>query len=200
MPQEVLFDAADLIRCGQDMFVLHGHTCNLAGIEWLRRTLAAQEVRLHVVRTPKVLNPGHLDASMIPLRPGLLLAAQPVVADAEAAFQPGGWQVVQAAEPDDWMSADVDYAGKSGKYIALNLLSVDERTVCCMQHDRAVIEQLRSLGFRVLEVPFKETVSARPPLPCRCRPDRVPASDRVRRRPPLLHRRREAGCAEAVLL
>eukprot|EP00656_Telonema_subtile_P053634 TRINITY_DN781_c0_g1_i11.p1 TRINITY_DN781_c0_g1~~TRINITY_DN781_c0_g1_i11.p1 ORF type:complete len:249 (-),score=35.42 TRINITY_DN781_c0_g1_i11:658-1404(-) len=28
---EPTFDAADIIRCGKDVFVLHGHTCNLAG-------------------------------------------------------------------------------------------------------------------------------------------------------------------------
>jgi len=71
---EPTFDAADIIRCGQDVFVLHGHSCSLAGFEWIKRTMARRGIRAHLMHTPKVLNAGHLDASILPLRPGLLLA------------------------------------------------------------------------------------------------------------------------------
>ena len=70
-----------MIRCGEDVFVLHGLSCNLAGFEWIKRTLARRGVRAHPMHMPKILNPNHIDASIMPLRPGMLLATPPVVDD-----------------------------------------------------------------------------------------------------------------------
>ena len=36
---EPVFDAADFMRCGRDLFVTRGSVTNMAGIEWLRRPL-----------------------------------------------------------------------------------------------------------------------------------------------------------------
>ena len=33
----MLFDAADILRMGKDLFVQHGFTTNLKGSDWLRR-------------------------------------------------------------------------------------------------------------------------------------------------------------------
>ena len=78
---EPTFDAADIIRCGEDVFVLHGQSCNMAGFEWIRRTLGRRGIRAHQVHHPNILNPNHIDASIMPLRPGLLLATPPVIDD-----------------------------------------------------------------------------------------------------------------------
>ena len=78
---EPTFDAADIIRCGEDVFVLHGLSCNMAGFEWIKRTLGRRGVRAHQVHHPIILNPNHIDASIMPLRPGLLLATPPVIDD-----------------------------------------------------------------------------------------------------------------------
>ena len=80
------FDAADIIRCGEDVFVLHGNTCNLAGFEWIKRTLARRGIRAHLVHHPTILNPNHIDATIMPLRPGLLLAASSVINDYQVMF------------------------------------------------------------------------------------------------------------------
>ena len=78
---EPTFDAADIIRCGEDVFVLHGLSCNMAGFEWIKRTLGRRGIRAHQVHHPNILNPNHIDASIMPLRPGLLLATPPVIDD-----------------------------------------------------------------------------------------------------------------------
>lgn len=79
-------------RCGRDVFVLHGHTANLAGFRWIEHQLARRGVRAHLLHMPSVLNPSHIDASIMPLRPGLLLAAPSVVGDL-AVFADNGWEV-----------------------------------------------------------------------------------------------------------
>ena len=37
---EPLFDAADVIKCGRDIFVIQSSACNRFGIDWLQRHLA----------------------------------------------------------------------------------------------------------------------------------------------------------------
>ena len=76
---EPTFDAADIIRCGEDIFVLHGNSCNMAGFEWIKRTVGRRGIRAHQVHHPNILNANHIDASIMPLRPGLLLATPPVI-------------------------------------------------------------------------------------------------------------------------
>ena len=76
---EPTFDAADIIRCGEDIFVLHGNSCNMAGFEWIKRTVGRRGIRAHQVHYPNILNANHIDGSIMPLRPGLLLAAPPVI-------------------------------------------------------------------------------------------------------------------------
>merc|ERR1712187_194018 len=60
---EPVFDAADITRCGKDIFVQLSKTCNRAGIEWLRKELSPHGFRVHVVRFPYDLAPSHLDCT-----------------------------------------------------------------------------------------------------------------------------------------
>jgi len=68
---EPLFDAADVARFGKDFFVQKSMVTNDASIEWLRRHYP--DHRVHRVTYMEML-PWHIDATLIPLRPGLVLA------------------------------------------------------------------------------------------------------------------------------
>ena len=71
--QEPLFDAADCLRLGKDLFVQHGCTTNAAGIDWIRRHFEPKGYRVHAVNFPGDPFPIHIDATFTPLRPGLIL-------------------------------------------------------------------------------------------------------------------------------
>ena len=73
-------------------------------------------------------------------------------------FRDNGWEVVTCVEPEDSYSQNPNYAGKSGKWIAMNVLSLDEKTIFVMEHDLPMINQLEGLGFKVITVPFKNVV------------------------------------------
>ena len=162
---EPVFDAADIIRCGRDVFVLHSHTCNRAGFQWIERQLSRRDIRSHLLHMPSVSNPSHIDASIMPLRPGLVLAAPNVIGDIRV-FAENGWEIVPCVEPDDWMSRDSSYKGKSGKWIAMNVLSLSPEKVAVMEHDQPMVKQLESLGFEVVQVPFKNVVEFGGALHC----------------------------------
>ncbi len=74
-------------------------------------------------------------------------------------FKDNGWEVVTCVEPEDPYSKDPNYAGKSSKWIAMNVLSLDEKAVFVMEHDTPMANQLSSLGFEVIPVPFKNVVA-----------------------------------------
>ena len=70
---EPVFDAADVMRFGKDIFVHMGFTTNNGGFEWLRRHSAARGMRAHQLHFPDDMCPFHCDATFVPLRPYLAL-------------------------------------------------------------------------------------------------------------------------------
>jgi glycine amidinotransferase len=172
---EPVFDAADAIRVGKDVFVLHSHSCNVLGFEWLKRQLRRRGVRSHLVHMPTVHNPSHIDASILPLRPpnaatgerGVVLVAPAVVdCDAVRMFNNNNWDTLLCPEPDHDPVADPDYVGKSGKWISLNILSLDHNTVVVAEHDVSLISVLEGSGFECITVPFKNVIEFGGALHC----------------------------------
>jgi glycine amidinotransferase len=68
---EPLFDAADVLRIGKDLFCQHGLTTNRRGMEWLQRHFP--DHRVHSVNFPGDPYPIHIDATFVSLRPGLVI-------------------------------------------------------------------------------------------------------------------------------
>jgi glycine amidinotransferase len=149
--EEPLFDAADIVRCGRDLFVQHGFTTNLKGIEWLRRHFP--ELRVHAMNFPGDPFPSHIDCTFLPLRPGLVLS-NPVRLPTERqvrVLRNNDWDVVPAASPAHKRPPPLCY---SSVWLSMNVLSLDERTVCVEASEVHQMEQLDRLGFNVLPVPF----------------------------------------------
>ena len=71
----MVFDAADFVRCGRDLFVTRSNVTNEAGIRWLRRHLR-DNYTIHEI-TSHARQPMHIDSSIVPL------------GAREAAHQPG---------------------------------------------------------------------------------------------------------------
>ncbi len=67
--EELLFDAADVLRFGKDLVVQHGFTTNLKGIDWLRRHYPDHQV--HTVNFPgdPIPHPHRCDLHADPARP-----------------------------------------------------------------------------------------------------------------------------------
>eukprot|EP00756_Hemistasia_phaeocysticola_P013166 Hpha_TRINITY_DN15254_c4_g5::TRINITY_DN15254_c4_g5_i1::g.65905::m.65905/K00613/GATM; glycine amidinotransferase len=153
---EPVFDAADVLKFGKDLFVLHGNTTNTAGINWLRSILCPLGLRIHVLNFPNVPNPSHLDGYLMPLRPGFLLAHPLVTKGSELdVFRRNGWEVVEAAAP---VGPILSPLAKSSAWIHLNVLSLDPKTVVVDEAEYGLHAQLEGLGFDVLKVPFRDVI------------------------------------------
>jgi glycine amidinotransferase len=151
---EPLFDAADATRCGKDIFIQHGFTTNEKGINWLRRHFPSH--RIHKVNFRKDPDPVHIDCSLVPLRPGLVLGNpnRPIVMEPgkQDYFERNGWQVVMAARPAHEKPQPLCYYSI---WLSMNFLTLDPKTVIVEETEVFQNEQLDKLGFEVIPIPFR---------------------------------------------
>jgi len=164
---EVVFDAADVIRLGRDLLVQESMTTNRLGIHWLKRHLEPRGLRVHPVHFPLDHYPSHIDCTFVPLRPGLVLTNpdRPIQSGEERLFLDNGWRFVDAPFPsltDDEMPEFC----QSSRWLAMNVLSLSPRTVVCESSEHALHELLDSHGFEVLVVPFRHVYAFGGSLHC----------------------------------
>jgi len=150
---EPLFDAADVCRLGKDLFVQHGFTTNLAGIEWLRRHFP--ELRIHAIHFPDDQWPIHIDASLIPLKPGLCIVnpSRRIPDYQKKIFERNGWHMVDVAPPVHNEPPPLCY---SSVWLSMNLLVIDEKYIMVEASERHQIKQIEGFGFEVIPVPFRD--------------------------------------------
>ena len=149
--EEPLFDAADIGRFGRDLFVQRSTTTNGAGINWLRRHFP--EHRLHEVLFYEG-HPMHIDATFIPLRPGLALSNRqrvPITDEMEQLFAMNDWEIVPCAEP---ALAEKPPLCFCSVWLSMNTLLLDEHTILGEEQEKAQQEQFYQLGFGVIPIPF----------------------------------------------
>ncbi len=150
---EPLFDAADVARFGKDLFVQKSMVTNEAGIEWLRRHYPAH--RVHRVTYREML-PWHIDATLIPLRPGLVLVNPERRALNKAhneLFKMNDWELVEA--PRSVRKQKMPLCTCS-LWLNMNCLVIDPGTVCVEAAETPMMELLDKYGFEVIPVPLFE--------------------------------------------
>ena len=150
---EPLFDAADVARCGKDLFVQNSMVTNDAGIEWLRRHYP--DHRVHRVTYREML-PWHIDATLIPLRPGLALINPERLALDKAhneLFKKNGWELVEA--PKSVRKEKMPLCTCS-MWLNMNCLVIDTKTICIEAAETPMMELLDKYGFEVIPVPLFE--------------------------------------------
>jgi glycine amidinotransferase len=146
---EPLFDAADAIKCGRDLFIAQSSCCNRFGIEWLRRHLAPQ-VTVHEVEVYDT-HPMHIDATFYPLAPGKLLVHPERCAEVPDMFAEAGWDILTCPEPD--MPLDHPMYNCS-RWISMNAVMLDERRVIVSKGEERLISAFKRWGFTPIECPF----------------------------------------------
>jgi glycine amidinotransferase len=149
--KEPLFDAADVGRFGKDLFVQRSTVTNAAGISWLRRHFPNH--RIHEV-TFREGAPMHIDATFVPLRPGLALSNRkrvPLEPELKELFKKNDWEIVECAPPARDKKPPLCYCSV---WLSMNVLVLDPKTVCVEASETAQMEQLDKLGFEVIPVPF----------------------------------------------
>jgi len=154
IPTEVepLFDAADVVRFGKDLFVQKSMVTNDTGIEWLRRHYP--DHRIHEVRC-REFTPWHMDTTIVPLRPGLVLfnPERTPLDPRRELFEKNGWKVMEAPKTLLEKKRPMTFCSW---WLNMNVLVLDPKTVCVEASETPVIELLDKHGLEVVPVPFYE--------------------------------------------
>ena len=151
--EEPLFDAADVLRMGKDLFIQHGFTTNLKGIDWIQRHFPNH--RVHTLNFPTDPFPTHIDATFTPLRPGLILnnPERRLPEEQRKVFHKNEWEIIEAARPAHNSPPPLCY---SSVWLSMNILMLDTKTVCVEDTEIHQMEQLDRLNFEVIPVPFRD--------------------------------------------
>jgi N-dimethylarginine dimethylaminohydrolase len=145
---EPLFDAANIIRCGRDLFYNVSNTGNRFGAAWLAWILGS-DYRVHEM----AICADHVGTTLHLLKPGVLLANSGRLDPDRIPAPLRGWKTLWFEDPQD------DGFGfgwpRASTWIGMNILSVDEETVIVPRAQDGLAKLLESAGFTVIPVPYR---------------------------------------------
>ncbi len=146
---EMMFDGAQCMRFGKDILVNVSTENHELGLQWLERNFKGR-FRFHRIYR---LNDNHIDSTILPLRPGLLLLRSPEVRKQLPEWLQK-WDVIYPPEPTKNIFPDYkdDELVLTSTYIDLNILSIDENTVVVNSLFPELRSTLEKHGFDTIPV------------------------------------------------
>ena len=148
---EPVFDAADFVRCGRDLFVTRSNVTNKTGIEWLRRHLGPG-FRIHEIES-RCRQPMHIDSTFMPLAPGKVLV-NPEYCDVErlpAVLKT--WDILVAPPPDP-VEGIMSRISMCSPWTSINVLMLDEKRVVVDKSQVTLIAAFKNWGFTPIPCAF----------------------------------------------
>jgi N-dimethylarginine dimethylaminohydrolase len=151
---EPAFDAANVLRLGQDLIYLVSGTGNEMGGQWLQ-TILGDAYRVHFLKD--VYYGSHIDSTFVALRPGLMLCNPARLNDDTLPEIIKQWSVIYSPPMENTGRYDADYLSKSigSKWIDMNLLSINQNLVVVDQDQTGLIKLLEKQGLDVIPLKLR---------------------------------------------
>jgi len=154
---EIIFDAANIVRLGKDLLCQISNSGNKLGFNWLKTILEPRGYRIHIAE--HYYSFAHFDTTILPLRPGLVLfnADRLNLNHYPSIFK--NWDKI-------WFTGDrlvIPKANLDGeiapcsKYIGLNFLSVNENLVICDIEQDELRRELDGHGIDTIGLPCRQS-------------------------------------------
>ncbi len=145
---EPAFDAANVLRLGQDLIYLVSGTGNELGGQWLQ-TILGDAFRVHFLKD--VYYGSHIDSTFVALRPGLMLCNPDRINDDTLPEILKQWEVIYSPPMESTDNFDADYLSKSigSKWIDMNLFSINPGLVVVDRDQTGLIRLLEKKGIDV---------------------------------------------------
>lgn len=142
---EPVFDAADFVRAGRDLFVTRSNVTNHMGINWLRRHLGPR-YRIHEIESC-CRTPMHIDTTFQLLAPGKALVNPEYININRLPAVLDSWDILTAPEPDPINDHLLRITSMCGKWLNMNILMIGENRVIADRHHTGILRALDRWGF-----------------------------------------------------
>ena len=151
---EPAFDAANVLRLGQDLIYLVSSTGNEMGGQWLQ-TILGDDFRVHFLKD--VYYGSHIDSTFVALRPGLMLCNPARLNDETLPEILKQWDVIYSPPMESTGKYDADYLSKSigSNWIDMNLFSINPNLVVVDQDQTGLIKLLEKQGLDVIPLKLR---------------------------------------------
>ena len=153
---EPAFDAANVLRLGQDLIYLVSGTGNELGGQWLQ-TILGDEFRVHFLKD--VYYGSHIDSTFVALRPGLMLCNPGRLSDETLPGILKQWEVIYSPPMESTGQFDAEYLSRSigSKWIDMNLFSINPDLVVVDRDQTALIKLLEKQGIDVIPLKLRHS-------------------------------------------
>lgn len=142
---EPVFDAANIIRAGRDIFYLVSDSGNEMGYLWLK-TLLGEQYRVHPCR--KLYSSMHIDSTISLLKPGLVLVNPERVTEDNLPSILKKWDRLIAPPMTEYSYSSC--GSFSTKWLGMNLLMLAPNLAVVDQHQISLIRLLEKNGIDVI--------------------------------------------------
>jgi N-dimethylarginine dimethylaminohydrolase len=142
---EPAFDAANILRFGEDLLYLVSATGNELGGPWLQSILG-DKFRIHYLKD--VYYGSHIDSTFVALRPGLILANPSRINDDTLPKFLKQWKVLYSPPMENTDRYAPDYLAKciGSDWIDMNAFSIAPNTLVVDRDQKALIKLLEKNG------------------------------------------------------
>jgi glycine amidinotransferase/scyllo-inosamine-4-phosphate amidinotransferase 1 len=148
---EPVFDAANILRHNDDILYLNSNTGNKKGFTWLKNILG-DKYTVHYLQD--MYSYSHLDSTISILRDGLALVNPARVNEKNMPSLFKGWDIIYSPP-----MVDIGYTGvlRGSEWIGINLISLDENTVCVDNRQTELIKVLKKYKIEALDLKIRHS-------------------------------------------
>ncbi len=145
---EPAFDAANVLRLGEDLIYLVSATGNKMGGQWLQ-TMLGDSFRVHFMED--VYYGSHIDSTFAALRPGLMLCNPGRINDDTLPEVLKQWEIIYSPPMESADQFDAEYLSRSigSKWIDMNVFSISPNLVVVDRDQTALIKLIEKHGIDV---------------------------------------------------
>lgn len=142
---ELIFDAANIIRCNNDILYLVSKTGTEKGAVWLQETLG-NEYRVHILRN--LYAGAHLDSTLMPIREGLIVVNGARCSEDHLPEFLKKWDQIWIHD-DEVIDHPTPYKF-STKWLAINFLNINPHLAIVEPNQPIVTEKLNKHGVETI--------------------------------------------------
>lgn len=147
---EICFDAANVLRCGRDLFYLVSNSGNRKGGQWLQSILGSR-FKVHFLEG--IYSYMHIDSTVSLLRPGLALLNPSRIKRDKIPAPLNQWDIIWCPEPTD-IGFEPPYENAS-TWIGMNLLMVNPSVAIVERSQVSLIKELEKKKIDVIPVQMR---------------------------------------------